>query len=386
MANYPKTFASITLPPVVSRPNDLGGVDRALDSVRSVFGHDAVLVPVSANTAAQMSVACSEEITIEKTRQITHQARLTREAIAAACGVDGLFAVFFPTPAAQLEFLADNPRLRGSLITGGPLGSVLWLRCTGQAPATTSVAGASCWLGAGTAVVVAGRGALQPAFTVLNLGQPVEVQFDEIAWAEPMRVEFVLREVAATQGGPWSKDPRGRLIPHWDYWARCFARIGFLHYDVDRKLFFQQLPGQDGEPLPGERIFSRIADFLTDYGRQERFAILLKFRQSRFIKECMAVLKNVAERSLRLEDPLEKFLSASLEVCPGANVSSAELNARHSEYCHSTNEPPFPKPVFEKRVPAYIERMFRGLPSRKLIRNGKYCRGFRHVRLQQSKS
>ncbi len=377
-----KTFFSIRLPPAVSRLNDLRGINRTLDNVYKVFGDNTVLLPVPLNMAGQTSVP-SPDITFDQSQAVHHQARLTREAVAVACGHGDLFAIFFPQDEVQEKFLKANPSLQASLITHAPLGNVLWLRCPDTAPATTSVAGAPCWLGAGASVVVASRGAQEPDFTIVNLAQPVVIPFAKIVWPEPLRVEFIIREVAALHGGPVGQDPRNRTIPNLDFWTRCFAQINSLHYDDARESFFQFLPGQQVQLLRDERVLLLITEFLSSYGRQERFSILLKNRHPRFLKEFVNRLKIVAIDSNISQDELERFLVAVLEPCQGADVSSAELNAMHAIYFRANKLPPYPTPIFEKRVPAYVERLFRGGRSRKVQRLGKYCRGFTHVQFKE---
>src|ERR1700722_8977357 len=104
-----QTFAAINLPAVSSRPNDMRGIDRARDNIYNVFGENAVLLAVPADAAAKMLVAANA-LTLEQTRVVAHQVRLTRENIAVACG-RGLRAIYFATPAAQKDFLKSNPRL-----------------------------------------------------------------------------------------------------------------------------------------------------------------------------------------------------------------------------------------------------------------------------------
>jgi hypothetical protein len=232
-------------------------------------------------------------------------------------------------------------------------------------------------------VVVAGRGALEPVFTILNLAKPIEVPFDKIVWPESMRVEFILNRLAPQYGGPTTKDPRNRAVPNWDYWARCFALIHYIRFDIARASFFQLLPGHEIQLLPDARVLGLISEFLSNYGRQERFSILLKHRQQRFLKEILALLKIVTAQSRDLKDDLETFLAATLEPCIGADVSSAELNAVQTQYFHAKNLPPYPTPVFEKRVPIHLERLFRCVPSRKIQRHGKYCRGYTHIRIKR---
>jgi len=73
--NPETTFATISLPPSTFRPNDLRGIDLSLDNVCNVFGADAVLLPVPANVAGNMSVACAA-VTLEQTLEVAHQVRL----------------------------------------------------------------------------------------------------------------------------------------------------------------------------------------------------------------------------------------------------------------------------------------------------------------------
>lgn len=379
--NPDKTFASISLPPSSSRPNDLRGIDRALDNIYSIFGTDAVLLPVPANKVEGMSMACPV-ITLEQTREVAYQVRLTRECIAVALG-NGLFAIFFATDAAREEFLQANPLGRDSLMTSGPQGVVLWLRCLDAVIGKPLVPGLMCWLGAGEAIVVAGRGALEPQFTIQNLAKPAALPYNTIVWPEPMRIEVILHGNNQAHGSPFTKDPRNWTIPNWDYWARCFGLINHVRFDTTRESFFHLPPGQEIQLLPNERVLCMISEFLSNFGRQERFAILLQYRQHRYLKEFMAMLKIVMEQARDPEDNLEKFVATALEPCHGADVSSSELTAAHSQYFRSRNLPPYPTPIFEKRVPAYIDRLFRGARSRKIQRGGKYCRGFKHIRIKR---
>jgi hypothetical protein len=124
------------------------------------------------------------------------------------------------------------------------------------------------------------------------------------------------------------------------------------------------------------------SDFLSEFGRQERFGILLKYGQPRYLKEFAAVVKIVTARTCEPEDDLEKFLVAVLEPCQGASVSTAELNEINMRYFRAKSLPPYPRTVFDKRLPTSISRLFHGLQSRKLQRGGKYCRGYKHVQIK----
>jgi hypothetical protein len=376
------TFASIQLPPSTNRPNELRGIDPALDHVYAVFGDGAVLVPVTADAAANMAVACPA-ISIDQTRTVPHQARLTRENIAVAINKNGVHAIYFATAAALEDFLKSNPKLRESLVTAGPLGTVVWLICSEAETKTVSISGVMSWLGAGEAIVVSGRGPLEPLFTILNLAPPLEIKFGEINWPEPMRVEMILHSNAVLHGAPNTQDPRNRIIPNWGFWAESFSTINHVRYDVTRESFFQQRPGQLIQMLPPERVLCLISEFFSDFGLQKRFDLLLKFRQPRYLNEFLTVLKIVTARQPDPEDELEKFLAATVESCPGADVSSAELHKAQQLYFQTKKAPPYPLPVFMKRMPDHIERLFHGARSRKIQRDGKYCRGYRHVRIKR---
>ena len=377
-----QTFASIKLPPSLSRPNETPAIDPALNHIYALFGEETLLVPAPPNDVEYMAVGCPD-LTLEQTRALPYQAQLAREHIAVACGVSDLCAIFFVTPAIQEDFLKSNEQLRGTLITRGPLGTVLWLRCSGALTSTISLRRSQCWLGATEAVVVATRGDLEPRYTIVNVAKPVAVPFANIVWTEPMRIEIIFNSIAVAHEAPTIKDPKNRIIPSWNFWARSFAAIHHVGYDVRRDAFFQQPPGQAVQSLPNELVLSLLSDFLGQYGRQERFALLLKYRQQRFLMELLAMLRIVTAQTHDPNDDLEKFVVTALEACPGADVSSAELNAAHVRYFRAINRPPYPKRLFEKRMPAYIEQLVHGVHSRKIERGGKYCRGFTHVRIKQ---
>ena len=377
-----QTFASIILPASLSRPNETPGIDPVLNHIYALFGEDAFLVPVPPKDVDDMTVACPK-LTLDQTRALPYQAQLAREHVAVACGVSDLCAIFFVTPAAQEDFLKSNPRLGDTLITRGPLGTVLWLRCAEAWTCTITVQGSQCWLGGPEAIVVATRGDLESVYTIENLAKPVAVPFADIVWSEPMRIEIIFSSIEAGYAGPTAKDPQNRLIPGWDFWARAFALIYHIGYDIGRDMFLLQPPGQAVQPLPHERVLCLLLEFLNQYGRQERFALLLKYRQRRYLMELLAMLRIVTAQTPDPDADLEKFVVTALEACPGADVSSAELNAAQVRYFKAINRPPYPTPVFEKRVPAYIEQLLHGGHSRKIERDGKYCRGFSHVRIKQ---
>ena len=377
-----QTFASIILPASLSRPNETPGIDPVLNHIYALFGEDAFLVPVPPKDVDDMTVACPK-LTLDQTRALPYQAQLAREHIAVVSGVSDLCAVFFVTPASQEDFLKSNPQLQNTLITRGPLGTVLWLRCSGALTFSASLRGSQCWVGATEAVVVATRGDVEPAYTIVNLARPVAVSFANIIWSEPMRIEIIFSSIEAGYAEPTAKDPQNRIIPCWDFWARSFAAIHHVCFDIRRDTFLLQPPGHAVQPLPNERVLCLLSEFLGQYGRQERFALLLKYRQQRYLMELLAMLRIVTAQTPDPNDDLEKFVVTALEACPGADVSSAELNAAHVRYFQAINRPPYPTPVFEKRVPAFIEQLVHGVHSRKIERDGKYCRGFTHVRIKQ---
>ena len=366
-------------PPTRDIQEPRGGAGELSDLYR-LFGANAVLIPVAAKPAANLSVACPV-VTWQETQELAHQDRLRSENIAVACR-NGLFAVFFATAAARADFLTVNPPLRTGLITGGPPGTILWLHCANGPSVNLSLPGILCWLGAGEAIVVLGRGALAPAFKILDGAQPVKVDFDTILWPEPLRIEFILHRVLQRHGPAATKDPRARTIPNWDFWARCFSLIRHVGYDLARESFSQQPPGGELQLLPEEHVLRLISEFLADFGRQPRFARLSSYRQTRFLKEFLAVLKIVSAQAQTAEDQLEKFLAATVEPCAGSDVSSAELNLAQQQYFAARNLPPYPAHQFEKQVSGYLTRMFHVVRSHKVRRNGKHCRGYAHVQLK----
>ena len=366
-------------PPTRDIQEPHGGAGE-LDDLYRLFGADAVLIPVAAKPAAKLSVACPV-VTWQETQELAYQDRLRSENIAVACR-DELFAVFFATAAARADFLKVNPPLGASLFSDGPPGMILWLRCQDGPPVNLSLRGSLCWLGAGEAIVVLGRGALAPAFKILNGAKPVIVGFDTIRWPEPLRIEFILHRVLQQHGPPATKDPRARTIPNWDFWARCFSLIRHVAYDLARESFSQRPPGGELQLLPEELVLGLISEFLADLGRQPRFVLLSSYRQTRFLKEFLAILKIVTAQAQTTEDQLEKFLAATVEPCDGSDVSSAELNLAQQQYFAARNLLPYPTHQFEKRAPGYLERMFHVVSSRKVRRNGKYCRGYAHVQLK----
>ncbi|MEI6193009.1 MAG: hypothetical protein WCS42_01615 [Verrucomicrobiota bacterium] len=372
--------AQLSEPPPTRDIQEPHGGAGELDDLYRLFGADAVLIPVAAKPAANLSVACPV-VTWQETQELAYQDRLRSENIAVACR-DGLFAVFFATDAARADFLKVNPPLRTALITCGPPGTILWLRCLNGPPVNLSLPGSLCWLGAGEAIVVLGRGALAPAFKILNGAKPVSVGFDTIRWPEPLRIEFILHRVLQRHGPPATKDPRDRTIPNWDFWARCFSLIRHVGYDLARESFVRRPPGGELQLLPEELVLGLISAFLADLGRQPRFVLLSSYRQTRFLKEFLAILKIVTAQVQNAEDQLEKFLAATVEPCDGSDVSSAELNLAQLQYFAARKLPPYPAHQFEKRAPGYLERMFHVVSSRKVRRNGKYCRGYAHVQLK----
>lgn len=375
-----QTFASLHRSPSAARPDPRPGRDAALENIYSVFGETAVLLPVPANLAGKMSVPCAG-VTWEQTREAAHQDRLTRENIAVACR-QGLFAVFFATEAAREGFLQSNSPLRTSLLIRGPLGWILWLRCADGLPVNLVLRGSLCWLGAGEAILVQGRGDLATAYTVVNDAKPAVVRFDSIVWPEALRVEFILHKVYLKHGNPTITDPRNRTIPSWDFWARCFSLIHHVRYDLARESFVQQPLAAEIQLRSTEQVFRLIAEFLSEFGRQPRFALLLKYLDQKYLKEFLTSLKIVTAQSRDPDDHLEKFLAATLEAWPGADVSSEELNEAHLRYFQSNNLSPYPLPLFQKRVPIYVQRMFHVVRSNKIKRNQTSCRGYVHVRIK----
>ena len=213
------------------------------------------------------------------------------------------------------------------------MGTVLWLRCRDAViPGPIVAQGCLCGIGPGGGIVVSGSGALAPSFKILWPARPVKVEFGSIRWPELMRIEVILHEMFYRHGNYETRDPQNRIRPNWDYWARVFSLVYDIQFDPTRGLFTRMPPGQELQELQSlspERVLCLISDFLSSFGRQPRFAVLLRYRQGRFLKEFLSALKIVTAPSREPKEDLETFLATTLEACPGADVSSAELLAAH---------------------------------------------------------
>jgi hypothetical protein len=378
-----KTFATVSLPATTSsRVNDLRFLDAALDNVYKIFGESAVLVPASEKAVSKM-YEDAPDISHEQSMEPAHQTRLTRECIGVVCGPrTGLYTIYCQTEDILKYFLADNECLKESLITSGPIGYAVWVRCADVVGKLVIEKGFPNWIGTSVVCVVADRVPMNPAYQVIHLASPLTVDFQSIVWPTCMQHNLTLALMELASGSPFIQSPQRRSMPNWDYWARCFQRINQIYYDQARESFYRKLPDKKIELLSDLKVLQLLANLVNALSRHPKYALLGKFRSTKNLKELLAMLRIVSFLNLSEEDDLERFLQETIEPCRGESVSSAELETTHQQYFQSQQLPPYPATVFEKRIPDYIERMFRGGRSRKLQRHGRYCRGYTHVRLR----
>ncbi len=371
----------VTAPPAFSTPldNNIVNLDPDLRDIYRCFGQNTVLVPLR---DGKPLVDHWNTLTLEQSHAAKHQAALWGADIGVVCGPasQNLCGLRIPDAATFERFLADNPALRGTLMTKNPAGTTLWMRVTGFCPTTKQFETWS-WLSGRAIGVVLTRAPAAPC-QCLNAAAPVAVKLDDIVWPDFIRHVFIDEKVTLEQGGVALPGNVPRLNLH--YVAGYYREATKLLYDpYQQKMFIPDAPRQGYRVVHKNVVMAGLNSMMVKLGRAKELAGATIDRSPRVLRQLVEILQVIAVGRLPVEqDSVVRFLTNRVESHQDVDITTEELWGAYQDFCTRDGLRACPENEFQRRIPDLVRERF-GVAKRHCIeRDGKHRRGFPHVRLR----
>ena len=320
-----------------------------------------------------------------------YQAQLMANDVAVLCDPQSgnLCALVIPKPEVYGAFLKDNPALKRTLVILGHGGAAVFMRITGDCPSSQSTALAH-WLSSGEAFPIHQRGEAESAFKCLRPAWPVEVPFSSINWKSlpELALKFRLLDLEKQHGGPILTTRKGHQGLNPSYWAAfCVSELG-LRYNTTARRFERLAPGTtDAVAVSEESIMTDISRLLLVHSRMPGNQALEHQREPLHLRRVVATLKILGAVTPADEHgAMVKFLYRSVELCPGADVTSEELYGAYKIHCSVNQLPAGSEYWFHRESTAWLRVHFQVTKNHATIRSGTARRGFQGLRLSLSEN
>ena len=352
--------------------------DPAREKVYGCFGDTTVLVPVK--TLNQLPTESDwGKLTLEKTFASAYQNLLWESSLAVLCGPasGNLAAITFLTSADLQVFLADNPALQTSLITGNSAGTTVWCRINDLCPANHTAAGMT-WTSIGVIPVYSRRG--NAPFTPIKDGHPVAINFTSIKWspalADTFRLDLSQQRCRMVVEGKQTFSPC--------FAAHYYAYASNIAYDPDTSTFFRpEGPSNLRRNINPTVVMAEIADCLRKLTPTAlAMGVTINIGVT-LLRAILNELKFVAlKQSPREQDGLETFVSTAIVRQAGADVTVGELLTAYVAFCKAHGFPAYTDTEFTNLITPLIKEIHRTSKSNDVVRNGTSRRGFHNLQLK----
>ncbi len=158
----------------------------------------------------------------------------------------GLCALDFDRDEDLAAFLAVNPALATTTRSRGSRGGMVWLRVTGDFPASCTTKHFE-WRANGRLSTIFGRHPKGMDYTMLVEAAPVAVTFAEIQWPDGWDLPWVgaagrdaAEALAREYGQPFYTNKDGKVNGiNERYWAALYARENRVLFDPDERNFYR---------------------------------------------------------------------------------------------------------------------------------------------------
>jgi hypothetical protein len=368
----------------VSADHQIVSLDQNLRHIYHWFGPHTVLIPVPCGQAQPPGDAW-RSTTLAQSRAPEYQAKLWNADVGILCGAwsGNLCAVRFDDEPALGRFLADNPALRGSLITGTPTGTFVWCRIDGFYPLARKFEGLE-WLAQGRLAVVYARPPRDHGYRCLNAVRPLVLPFSKIVWPASIRPAFLGETLTFHYGAPFTANEAGEITLNEHYVVAHYAQDRRVLYEPARKQFYRFDSASNRYRVDHEeRIMSELSTVLLDLSRQPWCKTGLVDRSHGFLRSLVKLLKVVAVGTLPGEqDAFDRFWREAVEKAKGCDLTTEELFDAYVAHCSNHSLPAYPEGEFQRLVPDFIREHFGVCKRHSILRDGKARRGFPNIRLK----
>ena len=365
--------------PAAASNDTIVNLDPDLRDIYRCFGQNTVLIPLRDGKSL---VGQWNKLTLEQSHAPKHQAALWGADIGVACGPasQNLCGLRVQDTVTFERLLADNPALRGTLMTRGPAATTLWIRVTGFCP-TTKTLDTWSWLSSGAIGIVLARppGA---QYQCVNAAQPVTVKLDDIVWPDSMMGAFIDEKVTLEQGAVALPGEKPRLNLH--YVAGYFKEACKLLYDPhQQRMFVPDASRQRYVVMHENVVMAGLSNMMVKFGRAKELAGAPIDRSPRVLRQLIQILQVIAVGRLPAEqDSVVRFLTDRVESHQDVDITTEELFGAYQDFCTQAGFQPCTENEFQRRIPDLVRERF-GVAKRHCIeRDGRHRRGFPHVRLR----
>jgi P4 family phage/plasmid primase-like protien len=219
-----------------------------LDFFVSLLGPDVFFVPCAWGTKTPLVKYV--ERPFASTQSAAYRALFTGEtniAVYLGKASGGLCALDFDDDADLAAFFALNPKLTSTTHSRGSRGGMIWLRISGEYPASCNPEHKHFeWRADSRLSTISGRHPKGMDYTLLCDKPPITLSFSELVWPPDWTLPWVtaaataaLNELEAIYGRSVVTDDKGRVLGFSErFWAALFAKENRVLYDPESDAFW----------------------------------------------------------------------------------------------------------------------------------------------------
>lgn len=357
--------------------------DLAVEKLFDHFGR-AILMALDSDDEIPPA-ALKSSVTFEETQDPAYVLSLSGHGVAVLCGAasDNLCGVQFKTAKEANVFLAKNSSLKGTLVTKGPPGVVIWVRIRGDYPPERTLV-TCAWIADGQCVKVHHPDRLTYEFRLFG-GQPVELDFSELIWDLPDLLRIIPFVIETQYGAPTMTDRRKRKKLNHYYWAGLFNVFAKLSYHAREKRFVRRT-GDDMQwtPVSDEHVMSELRDFVHNCGETSQSSVIKRSIHEQELRIMLRHLSLVAVGDFDDEQSgLVDFVNNQCETKTGGDVTSEELFVAYRCFCQNQRLSPLTQHEFQRQLPPFVRNKFGIAQSHDIQRDGTHRRGYWNIGIKE---
>lgn len=305
-------------PPLAAHEPTVGGTKQRVEDLRELLGHDVVLLPIRRGEKVPVA-KCWQKLTVADMEDPEYLRRLSEGNIGVLLGKPsgGLCTIDLDLDEEVEPFLALNPKLHNTLRTRRVRGCNLWVRVTGDYPASGKITTADGlewgeWRADGCQTVIhgeaidRGKGEKQlTAYKILHRANPVEIRFEDIQWPAQLVLPWNGYAVVndhdklITQfGPPYYTSDEGRFSAlNEPYWAGLYADENVLLYEPEERSFYSY-DAKTGlyRPESESALKCKISTRMLEASRQTQVLAIQKKRTAGTLSNIVSHLRGFVEK------------------------------------------------------------------------------------------
>ncbi len=281
-------------------------MNTTLDKIESLLGNETFFVPCILGTKMPAVTYTQRPFEATQTPAYRHALASGEFNIAVYLGQmsGGLCALDFDQDEDLAAFLAVNPALATTTRSRGSRGGMVWLRVTGEFPASCTTKHFE-WRANGRLSTIYGRHPKGMDYTVTVSNNPVAIAFAEIQWPEGWELPWVgaaerdaVAALAKEYGQPFYTNKDGKVNGiNERYWAALYARENRVLFDPDEKNFYRYTADTGlWEIITPECIREVISARILEISREaQQFTLEIQITSAR-LNAVVSTLKGIVER------------------------------------------------------------------------------------------